>query len=838
MESATVSPVSTTLSAQEQALAEGKSTWVETSAEFSRLLPQIRRSPIRILVERAKILTDVYKRTEGEPINVRHAKFLKEFAEKIPVYIHPDETIVGSPAPWLDRYVTPFPECDGGLLPDLKTMVNDHPKPSEAFIAPQDWKALEEEILPYWKTHALDVNFLNLLRAAAPEAYRYAWTEDGKPTGAYFETGIARSSQNWTLDYDRVLKIGFKGIRAELEALQAALEPTDPRILEKMAFIEAGLLTCDAVVTWARRYADEAAAMGRRETDATKKARWEKIAAVCRHVPENPARTFHEAVQCQWWTQAWTRIEFNIGGNVGSGRVDQYLYPYYQADKAAGRITDSEVVEMLRMLYLKMYQYIFMLLAPNAAGGTEGFSHFECVSIGGQTPDGRDATNELTYLIMKSKRGIGVTMPDLAVRFHSNTPERLVHEIAETIKEGQGYPKLVNDEIVIPMYLAKGVPLHLAYDYTINGCEEVRQIRAEVYNCGNAYGNIVIPLEMALNDGKIRRLQHVQIGPRTGDPRQFKSFDEVWAAYVTQMQYYMKQVFDRTILYENIRPRYIASPLSSVVNPPFMREMKDAMTSGLGFECKDHVSLVNLDMIGPATVSDSLGAIKKLVFDDKRISMAQMIDAIASNFEGHEAIRQLALHAPKWGDHDAEADAMMVRVQRFVLEEIAKLANPNNVINRNWEQRVLPVTVQVMLGHGTAATPNGRMADEPLSEGCGPQQGHDSKGPTALLNSVALFEPRDSKHWCAPLFNVKLSPGSLKGEEGTRKLMAFLRTYCDRRIWHIQFNVINRETLIAAQKEPEKYRDLIIRVAGYSAFFAEMDKAAQDEIIARTEHDM
>jgi pyruvate formate-lyase/glycerol dehydratase family glycyl radical enzyme len=827
-----------TLSPQEQALEAGKATWVETSTEFKRLAEEIRRSPIRLFVERARILTDVYKRTEGEPINVRHAKFLKEFADKIPVYIHPDETIIGSPAPWLGRYVTPFPECDGSGYAGIKGLVNDNPSASQAYITSADWKAMEDEIIPYWKTHALDVNFLNLLRSAAPEAYRYAWTDDGKPTGVYFETGIARSSQNWTLDYDRVLKVGFKGIRAELEAKRVALEPTDPRFLEKYGFLEAGFLACDAAVTWAQRYAEAAAQLAQHEKDPKKKAKWQKIAEVNRWVPENPARTFHEAVQCQWWVQSWTRIEFNIGGNVGSGRADQYLYPYYEADKAAGRISDDEVVDLLRMLYLKMYQYIFMPLAANAAGGTEGFSHFECFCIGGQTPDGRDATNELSYLILKSKRGVGLTMPDLAVRFHSTTPERLLHEIAETVKEGQGYPKLVNDEIVIPLYLAKGVPLRLAYDYTINGCEEVRQIRAEVYNCGSAYGNLAIPLEMALNDGRIRRLKHLQIGPRTGDPRQFKSFDDVWNAYTTQFRYYLKQVFDRTILYENVRSQFIASPMSSVINPPYMREMKDAMTSGVGFECKDYVSLVNLDMIGPATLSDSLVAIKKLVFDEKKITMAQMIDAIEANFEGHEVIRQLALHAPKWGDHNQYADDMMVKVQRFILGEVEKLPNPNNVVNRNWEQRVLPVTVQVMLGLGTAATPNGRRADEPLSEGCGPQQGHDTKGPTALLNSVAQFEPRDSKHWCAPLFNVKLSPGSLKGEEGTRRLMAFLRTYCDLRIWHIQFNVINRKTLLAAQKDPEKYRDLIVRVAGYSAYFAEMDKAAQDEIIARTEHDM
>jgi formate C-acetyltransferase len=827
-----------TMSGQEQALAEGKSTWVETSEEFRHLLGEIRKSPIRLFVERARILTDVYKRTEGEPINVRHAKFLKEFAEQIPIYIHPDETIIGSPAPWLGRYVTPFAECDGSGYAALNYLVNDTPRPSQVFMTSADWQVMEGEIAPYWKTHALDVNFLNLLRTAAPDAYRYAWTQDGNATGVYLETGIARSSQNWTLDYDRVLKIGFRGISTELEALQVALEPTDPRLLEKRAFIEAGLLTCDAVITWARRYADAAAEMAKQQQDPKRKAKWERIAEVNRRVPENPARTFAEAMQCQWWTQAWTRIEFNIGGNVGNGRVDQYLYPYYQADKAAGRITDDEVVDLLRMLYLKMYQYIFAPLAATAAGATEGFAHFECFCVGGQTPDGRDATNELTYLVLKSKRGVGITMPDLAVRLHSGTPERLVHEIAETIKEGQGYPKLVNDEIVIPMYLAKGVPLQLAYDYTINGCMEVRQIRAEVYNCGSAYGNVVMPLEMALNQGRIRRLKNVQIGPKTADPHQFTSFDEVWDAYTTQMRYYLKQVLDRTILYENLRSRYIASPFSSIVNSPYMREMRDAMVSGVGFECKDYVSLVNMDMIGPATLSDSLVAIKKLVFDDKKITMAQMIEAIESNFEGHEAIRQLALHAPKWGDHNAAADDMMVKIQRFIQGEIAKLPNPNRVVNRNWEQRVLPVTVQVQLGMGTAATPNGRKATEPLSEGCGPQQGHDTKGPTELLNSVALFEPRDSKHWCAPLFNVKLSPGSVKGEEGTRKLMAYLRTYCDKRIWHIQFNVVNKETLLAAQKDPEKYRDLIIRVAGYSAYFAEMDKAAQDEIISRTEHEM
>jgi pyruvate formate-lyase/glycerol dehydratase family glycyl radical enzyme len=826
------------LTAQEKAIAQGKATWVRTSAGFDRLLEHIRSLPIRLLVERTKILTDVYRKTEGEPVNLRHAQFLKAFAERIPVFIHPDEEIVGSPAPWVGRYVVPFAECDGGGYASLKRMVKDNPAHSEPYIDPSDWPIMEEEIIPYWREHALDVNFMSLLRANAPASYAYGWTENEQPTGVYVETGTGRSSQNWTLDYERVLKKGFAGIRMELEGMRAALMPTDPRCSEKEDFIEAGLLTCEAVVTWANRYADGAEALIEEAGSPEEEAKWTEIAGICRHVPEHPARTFREALQCQWWLQVWTRIELNIGGNVGNGRMDQYLYPYYKADREAGRITDDEVLDLIRMLNLKMYQYIFMPLAGHIAGSTSGFAHFECVTLGGQTTDGRDATNELTYLFLKSKRGVALTMPDLAVRIHSNTPDRLFYEIAETVKEGQGYPKLLNDEIVIPMYLAKGVPLHLANDWTVNGCMECRQIRCEVYNCGSAYNNQVISLEMALNDGKIRRLGDLPVGLKTGDPRQFESFEDLWDVWSRQMRYHLKMVYDRNMLYEGFRSRHIASPLSSIVNEPFMREVKDAMTSGVGFMSKDLVSLVNIDMIGSGTLCDSLTAIKKLIFDEKRFTMAELLEGLEANWKGKEKIRQFCINAPKWGNNDPIADDMMVRINRFMVDEIGKLENPNNVVGRNWELRVLPVTTHIVLGQATGATPNGRRAGEPLSEGAGPQQGYDTKGPTALLNSVSKFVPHDSKHWCSPLLNIKLSPGPLQGSAGTQKLVSLIRGWYNLKIWHIQMNCISAETMRAAQKDPEKYRNLIVRVAGYSAFFSELDQSTQDEIIARTEYSM
>jgi pyruvate formate-lyase/glycerol dehydratase family glycyl radical enzyme len=824
------------LTAQEQAIQEGKSTWVESSTGFNRLLDEIRSLPIRLLVTRTKILTEVYQRTEGEPLNVRHAKFLLEFARRIPVFMHPDELIVGSPAPWLGRYFIAFAECDGGSYGTLERLVKDNPAPSEPYIDPEDWGFMRDEVIPYFQQHALDVNFLNLLRVSSPSAFSFAWTEKLKQTGVYLDTGIARSSQNWTLDYGRVLHKGFKGIREELEGLRAGLMPSDPRFQEKQAFIEAGLLTCEAVVTLARRYADEAEELAHREDDAEKSRHWQEIAAVCRQVPENPARNFREALQCQWWAQAWTRVELNIGGNVGNGRMDQYLYPYYRSDREAGRITDKEVLDLLRMFNLKMYQYIFFPLAGNVEGGTSGFAHFECVTLGGQTPEGLDATNDLTYLFLQSKRGVALTMPDLAVRIHANTPDRLYYEIAKTMKEGQGYPKLLNDDIVIPMYLAKGVPLRLANDYAVNGCMECRQIRREVYNCGSAYSNEVMSLELALNDGKVRLLGNLQVAPKTGDPRSFESFEDVWNAWTQQMRYHLQKVFERTILYEGYRSEFIASPLSSITNEPFLREMRDSMTSGVGYEGSDFVSLVNIDMIGSGTLCDSLTAIKKLVFEDKRFTLAELMEAIDRNWEGAEAIHQLCLHAPKWGNNDPYADEMMVRINRFMVDEIGKLGNPNRVAGRNWELRVLPVTAHVALGRVTWATPNGRKTGEPLSEGCGPQQGCDTRGPTALLNSIARFAPRDSKHWCSPLLNIKLSPSALAGEEGTEKLVALLKGWHRLRIWHIQVNCISAETLRAAQKDPEKYRNLIVRVAGFSAFFTELDKGTQDEIIARTEH--
>ncbi len=486
------------------------------------------------------------------------------------------------------------------------------------------------------------------------------------------------------------------------------------------------------------------------------------------------------------------------------------------------------MLELLECLWLNMAQFIDLQVSPTFIAFNEGHAHWEALTIGGKIRDGRDATNELSYLILRSKREFPLNYPDLVARVHSLSPDHFLHEVCETIKEGSGFPKMLNDEEIIPLFIAKGASIEEANDYAASGCTEVRMPNRDSYTSPCAWVNLATVLEMTLNDGRIKAFGNEQFGPKTGDPRNFVTYDDLWKAYCAQQEYVLKHVFTQQYVVDKLRPKYLATPLSSALHDLSMNECKDLHSS----EIEGGVKLGYYDLIGFGTVIDSLSALKKLVYEDKRLSMTEYMDALDCDFDGKEVIRQLCLNAPKYGNNDSYADTIGRQVEQRAVEFSS---NYRTAFGGELDVRYVPLTSHIPLGKIVGATPNGRKAGEYLSEGASASHGADVKGPTGILLSNANTKNTGFKERAARLLNIKLTPAAVAGAEGTKKLVSLIRTFCDLKLWHLQFNIINRETLLAAQKEPQKYKSLLVRVAGYSAYFVDLSPELQNEIIA-TEH--
>jgi len=497
------------------------------------------------------------------------------------------------------------------------------------------------------------------------------------------------------------------------------------------------------------------------------------------------------------------------------------------ARRARGLCRDALI--LLESIWIGMARSTDVYAKPGEPSLTDGFAHWEATNIGGLTPDGRDATNELSYLILKSKREFPLNYPDLSARIHSRTPDAFLHAICETIKEGTGFPKLFFDEEIVPSLLAKGADVEEANDYNVTGCSEVKMVNRDTIATGCAWINLGAILEMALADGRLKAFDNDRVGVETGDPRSFGSFEDLWTAFRLQAENVMKHTFIQQYKADTLKSSHIASPMFSMLHDLCMAECKDIHSGPI----EGGLYLGFFDIIGFGTVIDSLAAIKKLVFDDRKLGMDELLEALEVDFEGREAVRQMCLGAPKYGNNDPYVDS----IGHDIEECFARLAHAHTTaFGGELDVRYVSVTSHVPLGMVVGATPDGRKSAEPLSESISPSQGRDVRGPTATLTSIANTKCSQFKERAARLLNMKLSPASVAGEAGTKKLMALIRTACDMKMWHIQFNIINRETLLAAQKDPEKYRNLLVRVAGYSAYFVDLTPALQSEIIRRTEH--
>lgn len=821
-----------TLSPQEEAIHSGKTVLHGSVTDrVLRLYNAVRDfGPPRAAVDRAVLFTESFKETEGQPTVLRWAKALKHFAEKSPLAIFPDELIVGRPAPWFGRYAIVYPELDGSVMP----MAVDYyrkakGKPNEVVVSEEDEKIIREVLTPYWSGK----DFATVLAKEVPEEVRFILFGPDKSNtllmlGVLMATSTARHSQNWTIDYEKLLVRGVKGIREEAQAKLAALT-TAHDVAVKKPFLDAVIMTCDALTLWARRHAKLAAEMAEKEQDPQRKKELQEISAICEWVPENPARTFQEALQSQWFGATFARVEVTTGAQ-GQGRMDQYLLPYYQKDIAEGRITKDSAMELLECLWINNVQIVEIKLNPVMAQGAEGFAQFLDVCVGGTNSGGLDATNELSYLLLESLRPLQLVGVDGCVRIHANTPDAFLHFVAECIKDGKGYPKLVNDEMVIPFYLANGATFQEANNWVISGCCENRLINRETHVSGNGAINYGACVEMTLRRGKMKILRDIQFGLDTGDPRTWKSFDEVWNAFRAQLLHLCKHVLIAHYTVMALKPHVFASPVTSMMSDIAMEHCRDLQSHGEYFPgAIDHSCL---EAIGKGTAIDSLAAIKHLIFDTGKLTWDQLLTAMEANWEGHEAIRQMCLNAPKYGNGIEWVDNLGYDIETTILEFLNQNPKPHG---QCFILRQIPITFHVALGKITWATPNGRKASEFLAEGISPSHGMDTKGPTVALHSMARARNRSYREKGGDLINMKFNPGTLAGEEGTRRLMQIIRAWSQLKHWHLQFNILNKDTLLAAQKDPAKYRNLIVRIAGYSAYFVDLSPTAQAELIARTE---
>lgn len=803
---------------------KGNTKYREGRERIYKILDSFQGTEPKIDIERAKYFTESMKETEGEMLILRWAKALQHICANITVYIDDDALLAGRVGR-SGRYGILYPELDGNYFESSVELLRSRDEASYG-IEPEDLDTIME-MGAYWRDKAYDAD---LYHCTPAETRKIIYDPNNSLETRFIvdESSSHRSAVNWTPDYERVLNIGFSGIKKEAEEKLLKLDPLSPRdTIDKKPFLEAIIIMCDAIILWANRHAVLAKELAEKESDSVRKQELLEMAERCEWVPENPPRDFQEALQAQWFSQLFSRLEQKTGAIVSNGRMDQYLYPYYKADVDAGKLTDEEAMEWLECMWVQMAQFCDLCLSPTGSAFQEGYAHWESVTIGGQTRDGMDAVNELSYLFLRSKREFPFNYPDLAARIHAGTSDRFIKECIDTIKEGSGFPKLINDEEVIPLLLSKGARFEDAYDYCLSGCTEVRMPRVETFTSPCTYVNFASSLEMTLYNGRTWMNGSELIGLETGDPEDFKTWEEFWDAYVKQTTNLIHHAFTEQMVVHRLRAKHFACPFNSALQPLCM----DACIDLHQPKIPGGIDLGFWEVMGYATATDSLAAIKKLVYDDKILTMKEVVDALKCNFEGKEIIKQMMINAPKYGNNDSYVDSIAKDIDKIAVDFTKKYTEQTGI---ELDVRYVPVTAHVPFGKVVGATPNGREAGFPLSDGASASQGADTNGPTAVLLSNFKSKNYGERYRASRLLNLKFTPSAVAGEDGTEKLLAFVRAWCSMKLWHVQFNIVNKETLVAAQKEPEKYKSLIVRVAGYSAYFCELSKGLQDEIIART----
>ncbi|PSW02576.1 choline trimethylamine-lyase [Photobacterium lipolyticum] len=766
-----------------------------------------------ISIHRAIVSTQIAKNNPGLPANILRAKSFRAACETAPLLIQDDELIVG--------HACGKPRA-GSFSPDiawrwvheeLDTMSTRDQDPYN--ISEEDKRIIREEIVPFWEGRSVD----EVCEAQYREAGLWEFSAET------FVSDLSYHQINGGGDtcpgYDILLFTkGMNGIKADAEARLANVNMTNPDEIEKVYFYKAAIETCEGVMAYAQRLADHARDLAAKETDPVRRAELLTIAETNENVPANPPQTLQEALQSIWTVETLFEVEENQTG-LSLGRVDQYVYPMYEADIKSGRLTEAQALEMMQAFLIKCSELLWMT-SKDGAKYFAGYQPFINLTIGGQKRKGGDATNDLTYLIMEAVRTVKVYQPTLGCRIHNQSPQKYMEKIVDVVKAGMGFPACHFDDAHIKMMLCKGFSAEDARDYCLMGCVEPQKSGRIYQWTSTGYTQWPIAIEFALNRGHMSLFDSTQ-GIDTGDLSAMKTFEDFDKAVKIQIAHIVKMSAIGTVISQRVHRDVAPKPLMSIMIEGCMEQGLDVSAGGAVLNYGP-----GLIFSGLATYVDSMAAVRKLVFDDKKYTLEQMRDGLRANFEGYEELRRDCLNAPKYGNDDDYADLFALDVTEWTEKECGKY----DMLYSKLSHGTLSISNNTPIGELTAATPNGRLAWMPLSDGISPTQGADKHGPTAIIKSVSKMNSETMN--IGMVHNFKFLKGLLDTPEGKNGLVTLLRTASILGNAQMQFSYVDNEVLKQAQKEPEKYRDLIVRVAGYSAYFVELCKEVQDEIISRT----
>lgn len=817
--------------------------------------------------ERAVLATQAYKETEGLPAIIRRAKVAEKLFNNLPVTIRDDELIVGA--------ITKNPRSTE-ICPEFsfewveKEFDTMEHRIADPFIIPKQTAQELHEAFQYWPGKTTS----DLANSYMSQQTRDCIANGVFTVGNYFFGGVGHVS----VDYGKILRIGFSGIIEEVNDALAKLDRMDPGFIKKEQFYNAVVITYKAAINFAHRYADKANELAQRETNPQRKAELLQIAQNCQRVPERGATNFWEACQTFWFVHCMLQIE-SSGHSISPGRFDQYMYPYYQADKS---ISAEFAQELVDCCWIKLND-VNKTRDEISAQAFAGYAVFQNLCVGGQTEEGLDATNDMSYMCMQATAHVRLPQPSFSIRVWQGTPDEFLYRACEVVRLGLGVPAMYNDEVIIPALQNRGVSLRDARDYCIIGCVEPQAPhRTEGWHDA-AFFNVAKVLDITLNNGQVNGRQ---LGPVTGDMTTFRSIDNLYRAFETQIQFFVRNLAEACNSVDIAHAE--RCPL------PFLSAMVDDCI-GRGKSLQEGGAIYNFtgpQAFGVADTGDSVYAIQKQIFEDGKISLAELKEALQANFgypvgahlangkvdvdtslneqqiydivkgiinknrtldpeaiktevyrqistqsadnnssnQHYEEIRRLLASTPCFGNDIDAVDLVARHCALIYCKEVEKYTNPRG---GQFQAGIYPVSANVLFGKDVNALPDGRLAKEPLADGVSPRQGKDTLGPTAAANSVAKLD-----HFIASngtLYNQKFLPSSLAGDSGLKNFSGMIRGYFDRKGMHMQFNVINRDTLLKAQQNPDQYRDLVVRVAGYSAQFVVLAKEVQDDIISRTE---
>ena len=806
---------------------------------------------------RAKLITESYKETEGEPIITRRAKAFAHILHNIPIIIRDNELIVGS-STIAPRGCQTFPEFSYEWLEaELDTVAT---RTADPFEIAEETKAELKEADKYWKgktTSELATSYM------APEAIKAIEHNIFTP-GNYFYNGVGHV----TVKYWEVLEIGFEGIMEKAQKELDGCSGGDGNYARKSHFLEAVILSCKAVIDYAGRYAKLAQEMAAQTSDPVRKQELFVIAENCSRVPAKGAQNFYEACQSFWFVQQLLQME-SSGHSISPGRFDQYMYPYYKKDMEAGTITREFAQELMDCIWVKLNDLNKCRDAASAEGFA-GYSLFQNLIAGGQNKEGEDVTNDLSVMCIQASMHVHLPAPSLSVRVWNGSPHEFLIKAAELTRTGIGLPAYYNDEVIIPALQNRGLSLEDAREYNIIGCVEPQKAGKTEGWHDAAFFNMCRPLELVFSNGMDKG---EMVGIPTGDVTQMKTFDEFFDAYKKQMEYCISLLVNADNAIDVAHAERCPLPFLSCMIDDCLKEGKSVQEGGAVY------NFTGPQGFGIANMADGLFAIRKLVYEDKKVSMKELKEALAWNYDkGLDAqsagdMTEMIMKAMQKAGRNVDASTAEgllktfmgmkpgeQKTQRFkeihdMIDEVPKFGNDipevdyfarevaytyskplqkyNNPRGGKFQAGLYPVSANVPLGGQTGATPDGRYAHTPVADGVSPSAGKDVKGPTAAATSVSRLD-----HFIVSngtLFNQKFHPSALSGREGLEKFVALIRGYFDQKGMHMQFNVVDRQTLLDAQEHPEKYKHLVVRVAGYSALFTTLSRSLQDDIIRRTE---